>query len=143
MSSSPVTSLTIDPADYEKDKDFGVLYRSLTKPETLTTDETRKVDLQKSQYFILDGLLRHVCPDGDIICVPKGTATKTTPDLRTRIIQELHDFPLAGHRGEQTTYLALRRRYQWPRMSADVKSFIHSCEECQANCKKEVNWYHS
>jgi hypothetical protein len=138
MSSTPVTSLTIDPADYEKDKDFGVLYRSFTEPEKLTTDEAKQVAHKKSQYYILDGLLRHVCPDSDVICVPKGTATDKTPDLRTKIIQELHDTPLAGHRGEHTTYLAVRRRYSWPRMSADVKAFVHSCEECQASKKSRL-----
>jgi len=138
MSSTPVTSLTINPADYEKDKDFGVLYRSFTQPEKLTTDEAKRIAHKKSQYYILNGLLRHVCPDSDVICVPKGTATDKTPDLRTKIIQELHDTPLAGHRGEHTTYLAVRRRYSWPRMSADVKAFVHSCEECQASKKSRL-----
>jgi hypothetical protein len=138
MSSSPITSLTIDPADYKKDKDFGVLYRTFSEPEKLTTDEAKSVLHKKSQYYLLGGLLRHIGPDSDVICVPKGTATDSTPDLRTQIIQELHDTPLAGHRGSQTTYLAVRRRYSWPRIAADVKSFVHSCEECQASKKSRL-----
>ena len=47
------------------------------------------------------------------------------------MIDELHNTKVAGHRGIEATYKALRRRFYWPNMKDDVGIFMNSCEICQ------------
>lgn len=53
--------------------------------------------------------------------------------LRTRIIQETHDSPLAGHPGRETTYALVSRKFYWPNMSQDIRRFCQNCDRCRAN----------
>ena len=51
-------------------------------------------------------------------------------DLRTRVLKERHDHPLAGHPGQTKTLELLRRDYAWPKMRNDVEGFVKSCVVC-------------
>ena len=53
--------------------------------------------------------------------------------LRTRLIHECHDAPASGHLGKDKTIEQLKRRCYWPRMDADVVSYVRSCDACQRN----------
>ena len=53
--------------------------------------------------------------------------------LRTRLIHECHDAPASGHLGKDKTIEQLKRRCYWPRMDADVVSYVTSCDACQRN----------
>jgi len=61
------------------------------------------------------------------LCIP--------PDeqLRTRLIQECHDTPLAGHLGSAKTADQLRRRFYWKGMDEEVRQYVLTCVECQRN----------
>ena len=61
------------------------------------------------------------------LCIP--------PDdrLRTSLIQECHDTPLAGHLGGAKTLEQLTRRFYWKGMDAEVKQYVLTCVECQKN----------
>lgn len=54
-------------------------------------------------------------------------------ELKTELLQEAHDVPLAGHMGIARTTDLLSRTYYWPNMNDDVKRFIKSCLSCQSN----------
>ncbi len=49
--------------------------------------------------------------------------------LREFLLREVHDVE-AGHLGIEKTYAALQRRFFWPQMLLDVKSYIQSCCVC-------------
>jgi hypothetical protein len=53
--------------------------------------------------------------------------------LRTRLLQECHDVPTAGHLGKDKTLEQVKRRFYWPRMDADVLQYVRTCDACQRN----------
>lgn len=97
------------------------------------------------RYCIDGGFLYFNSPtDGMVLCVPQGLALDddTTADdeitdeptshltLRQKIIRELHETPMQGHRGYKATAAAIRRRYFWPKMAADIEKWISGCTKC-------------
>ncbi len=72
----------------------------------------------------VDGLLYH---SGDRLYVPADLA------LRTRLLHECHDTPLAGHCGKDKTTEQVKRRFYWPGMDADIVRYVTSCDPCQRN----------
>ena len=50
---------------------------------------------------------------------------------RREILQLFHDHPLAGHPGQQETYLKIQKDYWWPGISKDVKNYVKGCGICQ------------
>ena len=59
------------------------------------------------------------------ICVPEDQA------LRTRIVGELHDTPLGGHLGRDKTLAAVKQRFYWSGMDAQVAAYVAGCDACQ------------
>lgn len=53
--------------------------------------------------------------------------------LRTRIIREHHDTPLAGHPGRDRTLELVTRTFWWPSVHADVNRYVLQCDGCQRN----------
>ena len=53
--------------------------------------------------------------------------------LRTSILAECHDTPLAGHLGRDKTAELVKRRFYWPGMDADIEQYVLSCDQCQRN----------
>jgi hypothetical protein len=74
--------------------------------------------LTKLKYF--DSLLKY----GD----NKHTYVPDVDDLRSQVLFELHDSPLAGHQGATCTFEKLSREYHWPKMEHDVKDNTRSCD---------------
>ena len=50
--------------------------------------------------------------------------------LRTRLIQSIHDSPLSGHPGHESTRELLAREYTWLSMIQDVRRFVRNCNTC-------------
>ncbi len=46
-------------------------------------------------------------------------------------MQEKHDVPMAGHRRERTTRMAIGNRFYWLKMKKDVEHFVCTCVKCQ------------
>ena len=46
------------------------------------------------------------------------------------MIQSIHDSPLSGHPGRKSTRELLAREYTWPRMTQDVRRFVHNYNTC-------------
>lgn len=53
--------------------------------------------------------------------------------LKLEIIHHQHDAPMAGHQGRDKTIELIQRSYWWPRMHAEIDSYIATCEICQRN----------
>jgi hypothetical protein len=41
-------------------------------------------------------------------------------------MQEEHDVPMAGHHGESTTRVIVRKILYYPKMKKDVEHFVHT-----------------
>jgi transposase InsO family protein len=54
-------------------------------------------------------------------------------ELRTAILMECHDAVTGAHFGRDKTLAAVRRRFFWPGLSADVDAYVASCDSCQRN----------
>ena len=46
------------------------------------------------------------------------------------MIQSIHDSPLSGHPGRESTRELLAREYMWPGMTQDVRRFVRNCNTC-------------
>eukprot|EP00052_Salpingoeca_macrocollata_P029211 m.292218 g.292218 ORF g.292218 m.292218 type:complete len:317 (+) comp22957_c0_seq49:2942-3892(+) len=55
-------------------------------------------------------------------------------ELKTQLLTEAHDLPMAGHRGQRATYLKVHRAFFWPKMLGDVEEYCKTCDACQ-RCK--------
>src|SRR3954470_10517443 len=81
---------------------------------------------------VAPSLLKHYTLDPDHLliydhsrlCIPKGL-------LRTQILHDHHDAPIAGHQGIERTYEAIHHLFYWPRMNNDVRNYVKSCDSCQ------------
>ena len=110
---------------------------------------SKMLDAIIHRYHIEGGFLYFNSPtDGMVVCVPKGKAfdsdirdysdltdeaaqhEKEHFTLRQTIIDELHLTPMQGHRGYNATAAAVRRRYYWPTLSADIRTRIEGCTKC-------------
>ncbi len=61
------------------------------------------------------------------LCIPDDA------DLRHSFLHDAHDAPFSGHQGKHTTMDVLARHVWWPRMAADVDSYVRACHSCQLN----------
>jgi transposase InsO family protein len=51
--------------------------------------------------------------------------------LRTRVVEEHHDHPVAGHYGSAKTHELISRSFAWPNSMRYVRQFTRSCDTCQ------------
>jgi transposase InsO family protein len=51
---------------------------------------------------------------------------------RLKVLRELHDTPLGGHRGIRKTTAKLQSRVYWPGMRGDVRRWCQTCPVCQS-----------
>lgn len=82
----------------------------------------------KAKQFRMDdrGIIYEMRRSEPRVCIPKG-------ELRVRILQEMHDVPLAGHFGTEKTIARVQRQYWWPTVRRDVTKYVRSCLACQRN----------
>ena len=85
-------------------------------------NEARKIRAKglKSDYKELDGVLHHQ----GLPFVPKA--------IWTKLISRHYDDPLAGHFGIDKTKELVGRKYYWPSLRKDVKSYVQGCDVCLA-----------
>ena len=50
--------------------------------------------------------------------------------FRMRLIQSIHDSPLSGHPGRESTRELLAHEYTWPDMTQDVRRFVRNYNTC-------------
>lgn len=59
-------------------------------------------------------------------------------DLRTRIVQTLHDSGEGEHSGVLATTKRVETHFFWPGMKSDVQNWVKDCEVCQRNKGEHV-----
>ena len=64
---------------------------------------------------------------GSRIAVPDSEAVKSL------ILLELHNSPIAGHVGVTKTIQAAKTQFWWPRMDQEIQEWVSACESCQRN----------
>lgn len=52
---------------------------------------------------------------------------------RTKVISDHHDNMLSGHAGVHKTFYRISRKFYWPRMEADVATYVRKCQVCLAH----------
>ncbi len=94
-----------------------------TLPAYLPADSIRQFRQFAARFFVLEGRLwrdqRNRTPQLVIL----------DPARRQEILAQVHD--TTGHRGRDTTYLAVRDRYWWPNLYRSAHWFVASCQNCQ------------
>jgi hypothetical protein len=75
-------------------------------------------------YTERGGLLYY---NGQRLVIPNDAA------LRTRLMQECHDVPTAGHLGKDKTIELMQRRFYWRGMNEDIARYVTTCDACQRN----------
>lgn len=91
-------------------------------------DSFRAVLLAPEQHpslSVADGL---VINRAGRIMVPSGAA-----EVKAVVLRECHDLPTGGHHGSSKTIAAVRRRFEWPNMNAEIRAYVSSCDACQKN----------
>ena len=53
--------------------------------------------------------------------------------LKTMLLKEMHDSPMAGHLGVRKTLWKLAQHYYWPGMRKEVHQYVQSCVACSQN----------
>ncbi len=106
---------------YLQDKYFAYIFEILKNKET----SDKKQQARASHYELRNNKL--YLKEGQQLAIPKDK------ELRTRLLQEYHDIPIAGHLGIDKTYEAIRQDYFWPKMNKDVKKYVIGCDSCQRN----------
>lgn len=50
--------------------------------------------------------------------------------LQTALIHKVHDSPVTGHPGRESTLSILSRDFYWPKISNMVRQFVRNCDTC-------------
>ena len=58
---------------------------------------------------------------------------------RGKVLEMAHNLPMSGHLGREKTTQRLLKRFYWPTLFADVRSYCRSCPECQMSSKRGRN----
>ena len=64
----------------------------------------------------------------------QGTYQVCVPDrqeFRHLVIREAHDAPVGAHFGMDKALCRVEQAFHWPKMSADVREYVRSCDLCQ------------
>jgi hypothetical protein len=103
---------------YAADKDFAKI---ITRTHSEQFDERK----YRAYRIASNGLLYFEDADSHLrLCIPDSE--------RNAIIKATHDGAHEGaHAGWERTLSSLRERFYWPRMSSDVKEYVHTCDPCQ------------
>ena len=122
-----VLRVRLNEEEYEgEDLLLGKYLATLQRPNELTDQEYKKLRRKSRAFFIRDGYL-----------YKRGKRIhRRVVGLfvqKLEIIREVHDE--IGHRGRNSTFDQIRRRYQWKRMYADVEEWLKTCEYCQRRSK--------
>jgi len=76
-----------------------------------------------SDWKIEDGMLFYQ----DRCYIPDNKAVQKS------IVQEIHESPMTGHPGRDTTLEMVQRHYWWPRLRHFVYEYVAGCATCQQN----------
>jgi hypothetical protein len=113
---------------YQKDSDCKQLIAYLSDP----TDKAFKslpsrLSSRLHRFSVHDGMLYYAVDTAD----KPRLVVPLDDDLRTRILYEFHDSPIAGHLGREKTFLAISRDFYWNNLYKWVRKYVRTCDMCQ------------
>ena len=77
--------------------------------------------MESKSFYLKDGvLIFHDSLGRERVCIPE--------DARGKFLELVHDH--SCHGGKSKTILRAPKLAFWPRMNADILSYVNSCEEC-------------
>lgn len=82
-------------------------------------------ELKQRQLRVHRGLI--VKDPGERVYIPDDRRIKAL------ILAECHDAKMSGHLGSEKTIEQVKRRFYWPKMDAEAKQYVTSCDSCQRN----------
>ena len=95
----------------------------------------RRIVLESDQYGMRNNTLYHIFSPRTkgVLRVDKLINQVVIPvNLRDNILAEYHDSLVGGgHQGFDRTYYAIKSKYYWNGMYADVDKYVRQCKECQ------------
>ena len=95
----------------------------------------RTIAAESFNYEIEDGILKHFYSKRckSVPKVERLVKQIAVPKvLRDDLLKSYHDcIAGGGHQGFERTYAALRNKYYWPSMYADINTYVKTCETCQ------------
>ena len=100
-------------------------YESDPSCQTILSDSSSRQPL----YSVQNGLIF----SGNQLLIPDDDGIKTA------LLKEAHDSPIAGHVGITKTVDLLSRSFFWPRLQTDVRDYVLSCRSCQENKARNQN----
>ncbi|TKX19703.1 integrase core domain-containing protein [Elsinoe australis] len=71
------------------------------------------------------------CRSDGVVCKEARVYVPPVKTLITEILRRNHDDPTAGHLGNEKTLFALKQKFYWKGMDADVVRYIKHCDVCQ------------
>ena len=126
-------STTLATQQY-KDNDLRPFIDLLQREILPDSDKVARSLLIKSQDYVMDnGILYHLyAPPGSGHRKDRVIKQIVVPhSLRDKILKAYHDSLLAGHAGIERTFQAIRLKYYWTSMFADIKQYVQTCTDCQ------------
>ena len=116
--------------------DFSDIYTYLESGEVPKQQKLAHKVLSESNHYVLDdGVLFHIfTPRGRKIsndqAIIRQLAVPT--NWREDVLLSYHDSLLGGgHQGFDRTYAAIRLKYYWPKMYAQIFDYVKTCDPCQ------------
>ena len=108
---------------------LGQYLETLQRPDNISDQQFQQLRKKSPLFFVRDGLLfkrswKRGLPSRRVL---------GRREERLEAIRSLHDEK--GHRGKQTTYENISRRYQWKGMYEDVANYVKTCVECQKRAR--------
>lgn len=145
-------ALRLQPYDYEIVHRKGnlmvvpdALSRSVDMIDTVlfatSTDKwynelVQKVDqdpIKYPQFQIMNGILYKHCARSSSKVFTNSTWRIVIPkDFRETILNQSHNDPLSAHGGFYKTSEKVRRKYFWPDMINEIRSYVNKCDICKA-----------
>ena len=69
--------------------------------------------------------------DRDALLYHKSLYVPEDSALKQELLVKYHDDPLAGHFGYEKTVELIRRWYNWPGLTTEIRDYINTCDVCQ------------
>ena len=95
----------------------------------------RRIVIESDQYGMRNDTLYHIFPPRTkgVLKMEKLINQVVVPvNLRRQILSEYHESLVGGgHQGFDRTYYAIKSKYYWSGMYADVDKYVKQCKECQ------------
>ena len=113
----------------KKDYFFRSMY-DFIKHDTISKDTrmSKRIKNNSNQYVINNDILYHLWQyksghtQYSQVCIPE--------ELRTTVMQALHDLKTTGHASTMKMYHSAIRRLWWPGMYASFENYVKSCKTC-------------